>query len=540
MLEFPTWKKVSIWLVIIAGLIFATPNLFSQAQLEALPDWVPKRTLNLGLDLQGGSHILLEVDTSAVVRHRLETLEDSIRGELRDMRNGQGQRVGYGDFQLGEDSVSFQLREPGDLDRVVEAMRGLSQPIGGSITGGITGDRDIEVTSQDGARVILRLTEAGITERKRLTVQQSIEIVRRRIDELGTREPTIIREGSERIVVQVPGLQDPNQLKAILGQTASMSFHMVDLAATAEDLARGRAPAGSLILPMAEDETQKIAVRRRADVSGEQLIDAQPTFQEGRPVVTLQFDTAGGRKFADITTNNVGKPFAIVLDGKVISAPRINSPILGGSGIIEGGFTVETANNLAVLLRAGALPAPLTVLEERTVGPDLGADSINAGQVAAIIGTVAVVVLMLVTYGRFGFYANLVLIFNVILILAVMSLLQATLTLPGIAGLVLTIGTAVDANVLIFERIREELRSGRSVLSAVDAGYREASRAIWDANITNLIAAGLMFWFGSGPIKGFAVVLTIGIVTSVFTAVTLCRMITVGYLKRHRPAKLVL
>jgi preprotein translocase subunit SecD len=540
MLEFPTWKKVGIWLVILAGLLFAAPNVIPKDLLAKVPAWLPSKTLNLGLDLQGGSHILLEVDTSEVVKHRLETIEDSIRGELRDLRNAKNQRVGYADFKQGEDFVSFQLRDPADMDRVVEAMRGLSQPIGGAISGGLTGDRDIDVSSQDGTLVVLRLTEAGITDRKRLTVQQSIEIVRRRIDELGTREPTIIREGQDRIVVQVPGLQDPNQLKAILGQTASMSFHMVDLAATEEDLARGRAPAGSIILPMAEDETQKIAVRRRADVSGEQLIDAQPTFQEGQPVVTLQFDTAGGRKFADITTNNVGKPFAIVLDGKVISAPRINSPILGGSGIIEGGFTVETANNLAVLLRAGALPAPLTVLEERTVGPDLGADSINAGQIAAVIGTLAVVFFMFITYGRFGLYANLVLIINVVLILAVMSMMQATLTLPGIAGLVLTIGTAVDANVLIFERIREELRSGRTVMSAVDAGYREASRAIWDANITNLIAAALMFMFGSGPIKGFAVVLTIGIVTSVFTGVTVCRMFTVGWLKKARPAKLIL
>lgn len=540
MLEFPLWKKVSIWLVIVAGLVFAAPNLLTKAQLESLPDWLPKRTLNLGLDLQGGSHLLLEVDTSAVVKHRLETLEDSIRAELRGMRGAAGQRIGYADFKMGADWVSFQVRDPADIDRVVEAMRGLSQPVGGGLTGGLTGDRDIDVTSQDGARVMLRLTESGIAERKRLTVQQSIEIVRRRIDELGTREPTIIREGTDRIVVQVPGLQNPMELKAILGQTANMTFHMVDMAATQEDLDRGRAPPGSVILPMAENEAQTIAVRRRAELSGEQLVDAQPSFQEGQPVVSFRFDTAGGRKFADITQNNVGKPFAIVLDGKVISAPRINSPILGGSGIIEGGFTVESATNLAVLLRAGALPAPLTVLEERTVGPDLGADSIAAGQIAALIGTLAVVLFMFVTYGRFGIFANLVLIFNVILILAIMSLLQSTMTLPGIAGLVLTIGTAVDANVLIFERIREELRHGRTVLSAVESGYREASRAIWDANITNLIAAALMFQFGSGPIKGFAVVLTIGIVTSVFTAVTVCRMITVGWLRRTRPAKLVL
>lgn len=536
MLDFPRWKIWAIVLTLIAGTLFALPNLFPESQVARWPDWLPKKQLNLGLDLRGGSHLLLAVDTEAVMTQQVETLEDSVRATLRATRDAAGGRVGYGNFETGPGSVSFLVRDASDVDAVVEALRGLSQPVGGSFSG----QRDIEVSVSDGTRVTARLTEAGVNERKRLAVEQSIEIVRRRIDEMGTREPTIVRQGEDRILVQVPGLKDPGQLKDILGKTAKLEFKLVNTDVSPEDVYAGRVPPGTEILPMQNQPEQKIAVRRRVIISGEELTDAQPSYQQGQPVVSFRFNTAGGKRFGQVTTENTGKPFAIILDNEIISAPRINEPILGGSGIISGGFTVEEANNLAVLLRAGALPAPLQILEERTVGPDLGADSIRAGMIASIIGTVAVLVLMAASYGRFGLFANVALVLNVILILGIMSFLGATLTLPGIAGLVLTIGTAVDANVLIFERIREELRAGRSTLNAVDAGYREASRAIWDANVTNVIAAGLMMWFGSGPVKGFAVVLTIGIITSVFTGVTVCRMFNVLWLKRARPAKLVL
>jgi preprotein translocase subunit SecD len=359
---------------------------------------------------------------------------------------------------------------------------------------------------------------------------------------VGTKEASVAREGNDRIVVQVPGLQDPSELKRILGKTAKLEFKMVDEKTTPEMIAAGRAAPGSELLPMQEDPAQKIAVRRRADISGENLLDAsaQPSQQSVGYEVSFRLDATGAQRFANITRNNVGKPFAIILDDQVISAPTINSPILGGQGVITGNFDTKEASEFAALLRAGALPAPLTILEERTVGPDLGADSIRSGTIAAIVGTAALALFIFVTYGRFGLYANLALVFNIILILAIMTVFGATLTLPGIAGLVLTIGAAVDANVLIYERIREEMRNGRATRNAVEMGYTEAIRTIWDANITNLIAAGIMLWFGTGPIKGFAVLLTIGIFTSVFTAVTFCRMLTAGYMNRVRPAKLIL
>jgi preprotein translocase subunit SecD len=542
MLEFPRWKVVVILLTLLAGVLTALPNLFSAQQLAQLPDWVPKNQLALGLDLQGGSHILLEVETDAVVKARLESLEESARSTLRETNGPNGQRIAASQFQVQGQTLAFLVRDPANVDAAVEAIRAQRSPVGGNFSG--TFDYDVRVV--DGTRVLVELSEAGIRERKRLAVEQSIEIVRKRIDALGTKEPSISRQGEDRIVVQVPGLQDPERLKELLGKTAKLEFKMVDQATTPEQIARGRANPGSELLPVVADQQQilgpMIAVNRRALVTGEQLIDArgQQSQQAVGYEVSFRFDSVGARRFAEVTRANIGRPFAIVLDGNVISAPVIQSAILGGSGVITGNFSAEESSELAALLRAGALPAPLTVLEERTVGPDLGADSIAAGEIASIIGTVLVVLLMLVVYGRFGIYANIAVILNVILILGAMSVGQFTMTLPGIAGLVLTVGTAVDANVLIYERIREELRNGRTTMNAVDAGYREASRAIFDANITNLIAAILMFWFGSGPIRGFAVVLTIGIITSVFTAITVCRLMTVQYLRSARPQKLVL
>ena len=540
MLEFPSWKKWLIVLTLVAGVWFAMPNLFPERQVAGWPGWLPSKQLNLGLDLRGGSHLLLEVDTPSVIERRVESLEEEVRTILRDLRKEQGGQFGYGDFKLEGQAVSFRMTNPTSVDAAVDALRQIAQPIGGNVSG----QRDIEVSVRDDTRVVVEVTQAGLDDKINLAVTQSIETVRRRIDEMGTREPTIIRQGDNRIVVQVPGLQDPKQLKDLLGRVAKLEFKMVNTEVQLEALERGRVPPGSEILPMMDSETTgepPIAVFRRVIIAGNQLVDSRPSFdQNGEPVVSFRFDTSGARRFADVTRSNVGKPFAIILDDEVISAPRINEPILGGSGIISGSFTVESANNLAILLRSGETAAKLNILEERTVGPDLGADSIRAGQIAGIGGIILVCIVMIATYGRFGVYSVIVLGLNIILILAILTVTGATLTLPGIAGLVLTMGAAVDANVLVYERIREELRNGRTPLNAIDTGYKEASRAIWDANMTNLIAALAMFWFGSGPIKGFAIVLSVGIVTSIFTAVTVCRLITVLWLRRARPKLLVI
>jgi len=363
------------------------------------------------------------------------------------------------------------------------------------------------------------------------------DVVRRRIDPQGTKEITVINQGDRRILVQVPGVEDPEALKALIGQTARLEFKLVDLEADPNLVAQGRAPAGSQVLPMVDGGA--IAVKRRVMVSGDQLVDARQAFdQDGQPIVSIKFNTAGARRFGRVTQENVGKPFAIILDDKVLSAPNINEPILGGQAQISGSYTVESAGQLAVALASGKLPVKLNVMEERTISADLGADSIKKGIIASIAATVAVILFMIVTYGRFGVYATLALIVNALLILGIMAVFNATLTLPGIAGFVLTIGAAVDANVLINERIREEVRRGRRVMDALETGYKEASTAIFDANITNTIAAALMFYFGSGPIRGFAVVLLIGIITSVFTAVNFTRMLVSLWVRKARPREL--
>jgi len=534
MFDFSPWQRWAVWGIVLVAALFAVPNFFPEKTVATWPSFLPKQQLNLGLDLRGGSHILLEADAKDVAAQRLQTLEDSVRAELRS-RDG-GDRIEIGDMSTQGGRLSFIVRNPAQLDAAVERLRTLTRPTG------MSGQRDVDVSVVDGTRIVLAPTAAGTRLALNQAMDQAVEIIRRRIDELGTREPTIVRQGDNRIVVQVPGLQDPSELKALIGKTAKLEFKMVDVDVPAADLQAGRAPAGSQVLPYAEtidgSRPELIAVKRRVIISGEQLIDAQPNFQDGQPVVSFRFDGAGSRRFAKVTQENTGKPFAIILDGQVISAPRINEPILGGSGIISGNFTTESANNLAILLRSGKLPVELAVVEERTVGPDLGRDSINAGAIASIVSVLLVAVFMLITYGRFGVYANVALFINVIMILGVMTISGATLTLPGIAGLVLTIGAAVDANVLINERIREEQRRGRRIVDAIQTGYKEASRTIWDANIMNIIAGVIMFLLGTGPIKGFAVVLMIGIATSVFTAVTITRILTASWLRRRRPTAL--
>jgi preprotein translocase subunit SecD len=530
MLDFPRWKIWSIVAVLAAAVLFSLPNFFSERQLAALPSFAPKGQLNLGLDLRGGSHLLLEAETTGIAKARVETLEEIARAELR---RADGGPIGYGDMGVRDGALTFLVRNPTDVDRAVELMRNQSNPVGQ-----LSGVRDLDVSVVDSTRVVVRPTPQGLAQEQDRAMAQAVEVIRRRIDELGTREPTIIRQGSERIVVQVPGLQDPSALRALIGKTAKLEFKLVDVEADPAQLAQGRAPPGSQVLPQSEGGA--IAVKRRVLLTGDQLVDAGTAYRDGLPVVTFRFDNAGGQRFARVTQENTGRPFAIILDNVVISAPRINEPILGGSGEISGSYTTQTANELAILLRSGKLPVELKVIEERTVGPDLGADSIRAGTIASILATVLVAAFMIVTYGRFGVYSVVALALNITMILGIMSLLGATLTLPGIAGLVLTIGAAVDANVLINERIREELKRGRNVVHAIETGYREASRTIFDANVTNVIAAAIMFWFGSGPIKGFAVVLTIGIVTSVFTAVTCTRLMVTMWLRGGRPAALVL
>lgn len=528
MLDFPRWKIWLVTLTLAIGVLFSVPSFLPERVVAQLPSALQSR-INLGLDLSGGSHILLEADTRDVAKQRLTLMEESVQSELRRA----DPRIEIGDISSRDGKLTFMVRDGSRVDAAVERIRTLTQGAG------MTGQRDWNVEVRDSTMIVMTPTESGLDNAVESAMEVATEVIRKRIDELGTKEPTIIRQGDSRIVVQVPGLQDPQALKDLLGQTAKLEFKLVDGTADQNEVAAGRAPVGSEILPYPESPTGRIAVKRQVMVSGEELIDAQQTFdqQTNEPAVSIRFNSSGGRKFGRVTSENVNKPFAIILDGTVLSAPNINEPILGGTAQISGSFTVEGANQLAIALRSGKLPVALTVVEERTVGPDLGADSIRKGVIAGAIATIGVLVFMMVTYGRFGIYANIALVLNVLLIVGVMAIFNATLTLPGIAGFVLTIGAAVDANVLINERIREEQRKGRPIIQTIEVGYKEASRAIFDANITNVIAAALMFYFGSGPIKGFAVVLTIGIVTSVFTAVTVSRLFVSNWL-RSRPTVL--
>ena len=545
MLYFPRWKIILILGLCFIGFLTAMPNLFTREELARFPAWLPHKQISLGLDLRGGAHLLFEVDVKALKADRLASLTESVRDVLRPKPGeaAQGQRIGYTGLHVEGDAVVLQLTDPNQADQALKLIRSLATPVGGKM--GFGGAPDIDVNSDAGGHITIAMSEAAVADRTRMAVEQSIEIVRRRVDEMGTREPTIERQGSDRILVQVPGVGDPKHLKAIIGKTAKMTFRMVDTSMSVEEAEQGRIPPGDEILDSVEGSRmpgQKFLVRKRVLISGDSLTDAQPSFQSqtNEPVVSFKFDSAGSKRFGEATRDNVGKPFAIVLDNKVISAPVIREPILGGQGIISGNFTVQSANELALLLRAGALPAPLSVLEERTVGPSLGADSIQAGKMAFIYGFIAVGVFMALTYGWFGVVADLALIINMILIFGVLSFLQATLTLPGIAGMVLTMGMAVDANVLIFERIREELRLGKTPASAMDAGFSRAMSTIIDSNVTTLIAAVILYVLGSGTIKGFAVTLSIGLVTSVFSAVTLTRLALAVWLRHRRPKTITL
>ena len=536
MLRFDPWKIFLIALVSLASFVYTAPNFFDSEQLEDLSGWIPQRQIVLGLDLQGGSYLLLEVEIEAVLKERLDSVVDDTRAALREAR------IGYTGLGISHDVVSVRVRDLGDAEQALDVLGGLAGNVGGDLFSGLP-EKDLLVEAGEGGRITLALSEAAKRDWAQSAVAQSIEIVRRRIDELGTTEPSIQRQGDNRIVVEVPGLDDPERLKELLGRTAKLTFRLVDQSMTAQQALATGVPQGSEVLYMPQFEPpQPILVRKRIMVGGESLTDAQPGFdqQTNAPVVNFRFDTAGARRFGKVTSENVGRPFAVVLDGEVITAPAIREPILGGSGQISGGFSVQEANDLAVLLRAGALPAPLNILEERTVGPGLGADSVAAGKIAAIIGFAAVIFYISISYGLFGAFANAALIINVAMIAATLSILQATLTLPGIAGIVLTIGMAVDANVLIFERIREELRNGKTPINAIELGYSKALTTILDANITTFIAAAILFQLGSGPVRGFAVTLGVGIITSVFTAFVVTRLMVALWFRFKRPTELVL
>jgi len=535
MLRFAPWKLAIIAAICLVGLAFAAPNLLTREQAEDLPGWLPNQQINLGLDLRGGSYLLLEVDTDAVVSERLQNLLESVRTVLRE------DRIGYTRLEVEGDQVVVQLRDPAQLAAARAKLDTLAEPAAGMFMGAAQAETTLSL-DEGSATFRLGLTEESIQRRVSNAVMQSIEIVRRRLDETGVVEPTIQRQGADRVLVQLPGVGDPERIKALLGTTAKMTFHLVRGIVTADD---ERAPPGTFIVPSAHAVDERgnplrYILNRRVEVSGENLSNANPGTDQrgGGPAVFFTFDSTGTRQFARVTQENVGRPFAIVLDDKVITAPNIREPILGGSGQISGGFTFQEAADLAVLLRAGALPAPLEVVEERTVGPDLGADAIEAGEIAIAVGGALVVVYMIAMYGLFGLFAALVLVVNLVLIMGILSMLQATLTLPGIAGMLLTIGMAVDAAVLIFERVREEARLGKSPIAAMDAGFSRAFGTIIDSQVTTLLAMVLLFALGSGPVRGFAVTISIGILTSLFTSIWLLRLIMVSWLRRRRPTAL--
>jgi protein-export membrane protein SecD len=530
MLNFPRWKALSIFFAVVLGMIFALPNLVNHATWQRLPLVNGLQPLVLGLDLQGGSHVLLEVDRNELESQLAKQLIADIRQTLRE------QKITYTGLGRMTKGVSVRITNPAHIDRAMEALRKLSQPVSTGLfgSGGLNNDFDVR---RDNDLITFGFTKAGLDAKIGRAIQQSLEIIGKRINAIGTTEPTIQRQGVDRILIQVPGLQDPERLKALLGQTAKLQFRLV--CESQPQAETDRPPPDCEEVPDRENQQQKLWVQTstRATVDGEDLTDAQPNFDNrtNEPVVSFRFNQKGALRFGKLTKDNVGRPFAIVLDNRVVSAPVINEPILGGTGQISGRFTTQEANDLAIVLRSGALPAKLTVVEERTVGPSLGSDSIRAGIVATLIGTVGVVIFMLVGYGFFGLIANIALFANLAMLVGLLSVLGATLTLPGIAGLLLTLGMAVDSNVLVYERIREEWRSGRSPVSAIETGFRAALATIVDANLTTFIAVAVLFGLGSGPVRGFAVTLGLGIITTVFTAFTLSRLIIAYWLSWSRP-----
>ncbi len=548
MLQIDLWKRVLIWAFCALGLLFALPNGFytrveayndaqkaidlggvAGQEAASWPSFLPSSLVNLGLDLRGGAHLLAEVQVDDVYKARMKAIWPELRDILREERT----TIGTIRLQDGPaDRLTVKISEPDGMARAVEWAGELAKPIASL---NAVGSKDLVVTSQDDI-LIIQLSDAEKAASDERTLRQALEIIRRRIDEVGTREPTIQRQGSNRILIQVPGIGSAEELKDLIGTTAQLTFQPVlNVVSDAET----NAGFGNELLPSLDEAGKFYILEARPVVTGEDLVDAQPSFdQNGRPAVTFRFNPSGARRFGDYTAENIGSPFAIVLDSEVISAPVIQSHIPGGSGIITGNFSIEESTNLAVLLRAGALPATLEFLEERTIGPELGADSIEAGKIACLVAFGAVLIFMVLSYGLFGLFANIALIINIGLIFGFLSAIGATLTLPGIAGIVLTIGMAVDANVLIFERIREELKTAKGPARAIELGYERALSAILDANITTFITAVILFAMGSGPVRGFSITLGIGILTSVFTAIFVTRLLVIMWFERRRPRTL--
>ncbi len=548
MLQIDLWKRVLIWAFCALGLLFALPNGFytrveayndaqkaidlggvAGQEAASWPSFLPSSLVNLGLDLRGGAHLLAEVQVDDVYKARMKAVWPELRDILRE------ERATIGTIRLQDgpaDRLTVKISEPDGMARAVERAGELAKPIASL---NAVGSKDLVVTSQDDI-LIIQLSDAEKAASDERTLRQALEIIRRRIDEVGTREPTIQRQGSNRILIQVPGIGSAEELKDLIGTTAQLTFQPVlNVVSDAET----NAGFGNELLPSLDEAGKFYILEARPVVTGEDLVDAQPSFdQNGRPAVTFRFNPSGARRFGDYTAENIGSPFAIVLDSEVISAPVIQSHIPGGSGIITGNFSIEESTNLAVLLRAGALPATLEFLEERTIGPELGADSIEAGKIACLVAFGAVLIFMVLSYGLFGLFANIALIINIGLIFGFLSAIGATLTLPGIAGIVLTIGMAVDANVLIFERIREELKTAKGPARAIELGYERALSAILDANITTFITAVILFAMGSGPVRGFSITLGIGILTSVFTAIFVTRLLVIMWFERRRPRTL--
>ncbi len=528
--DFPKWK---VWLVIVltvVGLASAIPNFFSTETVAKWPSFVPHAQLAYGLDLKGGSHLLLEADVNDVIKQKL----DKMQAQVSTAMVRADPAISVGDIVADGKTISFLVRTPKDVERAREAAYRLTNGVG------VTGQRDWNVEVRDTNRVVMTPTDAGLKDTINSTIETARSVVAKRIDPNGTKEVTVVRQGASRILVEVPGLQDPAGLKALLGKTAKLEFKMVDdTPGIADMVAKGTPPPGSQILPY-PGGGGPIAVFRRVAVAGDELSNSTPGTggENNQPVVNFVFNTSGAQKFAHITQDNVGKQFAVILDNVVLTAPKILNPILGGRGYIEGSFTPESARDLAIQLNSGALPVALKVVEERTIGPELGVESIQKGLLAGGIAVVLLAIFMIITYFRFGVYTVIALIINALLILGVMALIGATLTLPGIAGFILTLGAAVDANVLINERIREEVKRGRRTLQAIEFGYKEATRAIFDANFTNVISAVIMYGLGTGPIRGFAVVLAIGIFTSVFSGVVLSRLMVADWFRRTRPTQI--
>lgn len=549
MLHFSRFKIGIVALVCLWGVLATLPNLLSSETLRYWPGFLPSSQLKLGLDLKGGAHLLLQMDADELRKDWLKTLRGDVRKQLNDAKIK---------HTIGQSGTVLRVKaiEAGETAEVYRLLKAMPQPLGNALVG--TSGYDLEVNQAADGYVDIGPTAAGMTERLSHASSAAIEVIRRRIDAFGNIEPIIVRQGTDRILVQVPGFDDTATLKKLIGQTARLTFHDVHNTMSAEEARQTRVPIGYVIYPDQDDATRELLLKETPVVYGEDLVDAQPGFDQNtnEPIISFRFNQKAAREFARFSSANVGRPFAIVLDNgviekklpdggiekvrdvKVVSDPVIREPILGGSGQISGNFTVEEANNLAVQLRSGALPTTLTIIEERTVGPSLGADSIEAGEMAAIVGGLGVAGFMIFAYGLFGVFALVAVFFNLLLIVGTMSAIGSTLTLPGIAGLILTVGMAVDANVLIYERIREEMRNGKQPISAIDSGFSRAFATIIDSNLTTLIAGIVMFWLGSGPIRGFAVTLSLGIFATVFTAFLVTRLMVAVWVARQKTRKI--